>query len=51
MPTPEVTKAICILDDDLSVLSSLRELLESDGFDSEAFDNPEKFIATLKSIL
>ena len=45
MPTPEVTKAICILDDDLSVLSSLRELLESDGFDSEIFDNPDKFIA------
>ena len=45
MPTSEVTKAICILDDDLSVLSSLHELLESDGFDSETFDNPEKFIA------
>ena len=45
MPTPEVTNRICILDDDLSVLSSLRELLESDGFDSETFDNSEKFIA------
>jgi len=45
MPTPEVTKAICILDDDLSVLNSLHELLESDGFDSETFDKPEKFIA------
>ena len=45
MPTPEVTKPICILDDDLSVLSSLHELLESDGFDSETFDNPQKFIS------
>jgi two-component system, LuxR family, response regulator FixJ len=45
MPTPEFTKAICILDDDLSVLSSLHELLESDGFDSETFDNADKFIA------
>jgi FixJ family two-component response regulator len=44
MPIPEATKSICILDDDLSVLSSLQELLESDGFESETFDNPEKFI-------
>jgi len=42
---PEANRPICILDDDLSVLSSLRELLESDGFESETFDNPEKFIA------
>jgi FixJ family two-component response regulator len=42
---PEANRSICILDDDLSVLSSLRELLESDGFESEAFDNPKKFIA------
>ena len=42
---PEATIPICILDDDLSVLSSLRELLESDGFESETFDNPEKLIA------
>jgi two-component system, LuxR family, response regulator FixJ len=41
----DANKPICILDDDLSVLSSIRELLESDGFESEAFDNPEKFIA------
>jgi FixJ family two-component response regulator len=41
----DANKQICILDDDLSVLSSIRELLESDGFESEAFDNPEKFIA------
>ena len=42
---PEATIPICILDDDLSVLSSLRELLESDGFESETFDNPENLIA------
>ena len=42
---PEATIPICILDDDLSVLSSLRELLESDGFESETFDNPDKLIA------
>ena len=45
MPTPEATKSICILDDDLSVLRSLQILLESDGFESETFDKPEKFIA------
>jgi FixJ family two-component response regulator len=42
---PVANKPICVLDDDLSVLSSIRELLESDGFESEAFDNSEKFIA------
>jgi two-component system response regulator FixJ len=45
MPIPEATKSICILDDDLSVLRSLQELLESDGFGAETFDKPEKFIA------
>ncbi|MBV8214924.1 MAG: response regulator [Verrucomicrobia bacterium] len=42
---PEPVKPICVLDDDLSVLSSLQELLESDGFEAATFDNPEKFIA------
>ena len=45
MPTPEATKSICILDDDLSVLRSLQELLESDGFEAETFAEPDKFIA------
>ena len=45
MPIQEAIKPICILDDDLSVLNSLQELLQSDGFESETFDKPEKFIA------
>jgi two-component system response regulator FixJ len=45
MPTSEATRSICILDDDLSVLNSLRELLQSDGFEAETFERPEKFIA------
>jgi FixJ family two-component response regulator len=45
MPTLEATKKICILDDDLSVLNSLQELLESDGFEAETFNSPEKFIS------
>jgi FixJ family two-component response regulator len=38
-------KPICVLDDDSSVLSSLRELLASDGFEAETFDNPDKFLS------
>jgi FixJ family two-component response regulator len=48
MPILEATKSICILDDDLSVLSSLQELLESDGFEAETFDKPEEFIAYVR---
>ena len=36
---------ICILDDDFSVLNSLRELLDSDGFQARTFDNPNLFLA------
>ena len=38
-------KSICILDDDFSVLNSLRELLDSDGFEARTFDNPDRFLA------
>jgi FixJ family two-component response regulator len=38
MPIPEATRSICILDDDLSVLNSLQELPESDGFEAEIID-------------
>ena len=43
MPGPG--KPICILDDDFSVLNSLRELLDSDGLEARTFDNPELFLA------
>jgi two-component system, LuxR family, response regulator FixJ len=36
---------ICILDDDFSVLNSLRELLDSDGLEARTFDNPDLFLA------
>jgi FixJ family two-component response regulator len=42
---PDGIKSICILDDDLSVLNSLRELLDSDGFEARTFDNPDRFLA------
>jgi FixJ family two-component response regulator len=42
---PGTINPICILDDDSSVLSSLRELLDSDGFAARTFDNPDKFLA------
>jgi FixJ family two-component response regulator len=44
-PIPETVKPICILDDDSSVLNSLRELLDSDGFEAQTFDNPYQFLA------
>jgi len=45
---PESIKPICILDDDLSVLSSLRQLLDSDGFEARTFDSSELFLAYVR---
>jgi FixJ family two-component response regulator len=42
---PGTVKPICILDDDFSVLNSLRELLDSDGLDVQTFDDPDLFLA------
>ena len=42
---PGTINPICILDDDFSVLNSLRELLDSDGWEARTFDNPELFLA------
>jgi FixJ family two-component response regulator len=35
---------ICVVDDDTSVLRSLRELLASDRFDAQIFDSSERFM-------
>ena len=43
------TKPICILDDDSSVLNSLRELLASEGFEAETFCDPDEFLTYAKS--
>jgi FixJ family two-component response regulator len=37
--------SICILDDDSAVLTSLQQLLDSDGFEAGTFDNADKFLA------
>lgn len=42
---PDGIIPICILDDDFSVLNSLRELLDSDGLEARTFDNPDLFLA------
>jgi FixJ family two-component response regulator len=42
---PGTIKPICVLDDDFSVLNSLRELLDSDGLEVQTFDNPDLFLA------
>jgi FixJ family two-component response regulator len=45
---PESTKPICILDDDLSVLNSLQQLLDSDGFEARTFDSSHEFLAYVR---
>jgi FixJ family two-component response regulator len=45
---PGIIKSICILDDDLSVLSSLQELLDSDGLEARTFNSPDQFLAYAK---
>ena len=42
---PGTVKPICILDDDFSVLNSLRELLDSDGLEVQTFDDADLFLA------
>ena len=39
---------ICVVDDDTSVLRSLKELLASDDLDAERFDDPGKFLDYLR---
>jgi FixJ family two-component response regulator len=46
---PGVIKSICILDDDVSVLSSLQELLDSDGLEARTFNSPDQFLAYAKA--
>ena len=39
-----LTDKICILDDDPTVRRSPKELLASDDFEAETFDDPDKFL-------
>jgi len=41
----EAEKEICLLDDDVSVLNSMRFLLLAEGLKVRAFNNPEDFLA------
>jgi FixJ family two-component response regulator len=43
--TPITTDEICVIDDDPSVLRSLAQLLDSDGFAAHTFDTAEEFLA------
>ena len=45
---PKTVMPICILDDDVSVLNSLRELLASDGLEAQTFDDPSWFLAYVR---
>lgn len=41
---PEASDIICILDDDAFVLSSIRRLLDSDGYSSHLFEKAEELL-------
>ncbi|HVI82241.1 MAG TPA: response regulator [Chthoniobacterales bacterium] len=45
MSEPDAAQEVCLLDDDLSVLNSMRFLLLAEGFTVRAFNNPEEFLA------
>ena len=45
---PGITGSICVVDDDASVLNSLQELLDSDGFEAWTFDSSGQFLAYAK---
>ncbi len=47
MSEPE--KEVCLLDDDVSVLNSMRFLLLAEGFKVRAFSNSEEFLAYANS--
>jgi len=43
------TEVVCLVDDDKSVLKSIRRLLASDGLTMRAFNEPESFLAHAKT--
>jgi two-component system, LuxR family, response regulator FixJ len=45
MSETEQTNEVCLLDDDVSVLNSMRFLLLAEGLKVRAFSNPEEFLA------
>jgi FixJ family two-component response regulator len=45
MSEPGKASEVCLLDDDQSVLNSMRFLLMAEGFAVRAFNNPEDFLA------
>lgn len=48
MSESEKASEVCLLDDDVSVLNSMRFLLLAEGFKVRAFSNPEEFLAHAK---
>ena len=44
---PDVSPAVCLVDDDASVRKSIARLLESSGFKVDAFSEPEAFLTHL----
>ena len=46
---PDVSPIVCLVDDDASVRKSIARLLESSGFEVEAFSKPEAFLEHLNA--
>jgi FixJ family two-component response regulator len=44
---PDISPVVCLVDDDASVRKSIARLLESSGFEVEAFAEPEAFLGHL----
>jgi two-component system, LuxR family, response regulator FixJ len=45
MSAPDFTEEVCLIDDDPSVLRSMRNLLIADGLKVRPFNKPEEFLA------
>ena len=45
MSAPDFTEEVCLIDDDASVLRSMRNLLIADGLKVRPFNKPEEFLA------
>jgi FixJ family two-component response regulator len=43
-PVTQNAEVVCLVDDDVSIRRSLTRMLQLDGVDVRAFDDPEKFL-------
>jgi FixJ family two-component response regulator len=46
-PATQTADVVCLVDDDASIRRSITRMLQLDGVDVRAFDEPEEFLASL----